>query len=370
MLNRTIFAALLAVLALAASAGSAFAAGHSGAVVFSKVTIKAGTEGKAASEGKPATEAKPATEEGGLFAVRDGHLNQLTTDPTDSQPAFSPDGTSIAFVRDGDIFSVRADGSGQRQLTNGADLDSAPLVSPNGKVVVFERRSAAGAPADLYTVGVFGGGQRALTSTPDDEHQAAFSADGRSIVFVRSTAETGGGASDDLFSIKPSGAGLTRLTRTARFDEFKPRFFAGGILYSRGESGEGPSAYADVYTMRSNGTKVHSLVAGAGSAYVEDVAPNGKTVLFRRDRGLWVKPTGAGRARKLTELPDGSTTNAVFSSDGLQVAAFIAAGTEESLSSINVASGSSSDLAEGIDFSEGESGTTIGPVISWQPVRH
>ena len=27
---------------------------------------------------------------GGLFAVRDGHLNQLTEDPTDTEPAFSP----------------------------------------------------------------------------------------------------------------------------------------------------------------------------------------------------------------------------------------------------------------------------------------
>ena len=364
MLNRTIFASLLALAAFALPAGSALAAGHSGAVVFSKVTVKAGSEGKGGSE------KTPATEEGGLFAVRDGRLNQLTTEPSDTEPAFSPDGTNIAFVRDGDIFSVRADGSGQRQLTSGPALDSAPLVSPNGKIVVFERRSAAGAPADLYTAGTFGGGQGALTSTPDDEHGAAFSADGRSIVFVRSTAETGGGTSDDLYSIRPGGGGLARLTHTARFDEFKPRFFAGGILYSRGESGEGPSAYADVYTMRANGTKVGPLVAGSGSAYVEDVAPNGKTVLFRRDRGLWVKSTGHGRARKLTELPDGSTTNAVFSSDGVQVAAFIAHEEEESLSSIDVSTGRSHDLAEGFDFSAGESGTTIGPVISWQPVRH
>jgi Tol biopolymer transport system component len=357
MLNRTLFTTLLALVAFAVPASGAAAAGHSGAVVFSKVTIKDGGEGKA------------GIEEGGLFAVRDGRLNQLTTDPSDSQPAFSPDGTSIAFVRDGDIYSVRADGSGQRQLTNGAELDTAPVVAPNGKFVVFERRAGKGAPADLYTVGTFGGGLRALTGTAEDDHDASFSADGRSLVFVRSTAETGAGTADDLYSIRANGGRPVRLTRTARFDEFEPRYFAGGILYSRGESTEGPSAYADIYRMRSNGIKVHTLVAGAGSAYVEDVTPNGKTVLFRRDRGLWVKPTGRGRARKLTELPDGSTTNAVFSSDGLKVAAFVAAEGRESLSSIDVASGRRTDLAEGLDFSGGESGTTIGPVISWQPVR-
>ena len=53
--------------------------------------------------------------EGGLYAVTDGHLNQLTEDPTDTEPAFSPDGRGIAFVRGGDIYAVRADGSGQRR---------------------------------------------------------------------------------------------------------------------------------------------------------------------------------------------------------------------------------------------------------------
>ena len=142
---------------------------------------------------------------------------------------------------------------------------------------------------------------------------------------MRSVAETGGGTADDLYSVRPSGAALARLTRTGRIDEFDPRYFAGGILFSRGESGEEASAYADIYTMRRNGRKARSLVAGAGSAYVEDVTPDGHLLLFRRDQGLWVKRIGPGKARKLSDLPDGSQTNAVFSSDGAQVAAFIEA---------------------------------------------
>ena len=62
---------------------------------------------------------KVTTTEGGLFAVKDGHLNQLTEDPTDTEPSFSPDGRAIVFSRGGDIFSVRADGSGLRRLTSG-----------------------------------------------------------------------------------------------------------------------------------------------------------------------------------------------------------------------------------------------------------
>jgi dipeptidyl aminopeptidase/acylaminoacyl peptidase len=347
MRTRTILTSLLALICLAIPAAASAAPG---AVVFSKAaTVEKGVV------------------KGGLFAVRDGRLNQLTEDPGDTEPAFSPDGRTIAYARGGDLFSVRPDGSGQRQLTSGAEIDSAPVVSPNGQYVVFERRSSEGVPADLYTVGIFGGGLRHLTSGVEDDSEAAFSPDGKALVFVRgTTVGSGGGVNEDLYSIRPNGSGLARLTTTGAIDEFAPRYFAGGILFSRGESEEGPAAYADVYTMRRDGARVKAQVAGVGSAYVEDVTPDGRTLLFRRDQGLWAKRIGPGKARKLSDLPDGSVTNSVFSSDGRRVAAFVAVEGEESLVSINVANGRQSELAAGFDASEGE-GTTLGPVIAWQP---
>jgi Tol biopolymer transport system component len=348
MRHRSLLISALALLSLAIPA-AASAAPSTGAVVFSKSST---VEGVA---------------KGGLFAVRSGHLNQLTENPADTEPAFSPDGRTIAFVRAGDIYSVRPDGSGQRQLTSGATLDSAPIVSPDGKSVVFERRASEGAPADLVSVRALGGGLHALTSGSTDDHGADFSPDGRTIVFVRDSGSPVN-TKEDLYSILPSGARLVRLTRTEGIDEFKPRYFAGGILFSRGESSEGPAEYADVYTMRRNGTKVKPLVAGVGSAYVEDVTADGHTLLFRRDQGLWSKRIGPGKARKLAQLPDGSKTNGVFSSDGRRVAAFVAAEEKQSLVAIDVSSRRQTQLAEGFEASE-KDGTVIGPVIAWQPVR-
>jgi dipeptidyl aminopeptidase/acylaminoacyl peptidase len=345
MRNRSLLISAIALLALAFSASAALAA-NPRAVVYSKATT---IEGVA---------------KGGLFAVKAGHLNQLTEDPTDTEPVFSPDGRTVAFIRGGDVYSIRPDGSGLRHLTSGASLDSAPLVSPDGKRAVFERRAAAGEAADLYAVRVLGGGLRALTSGADDDHGADFSPDGRAIVFVRDSVD-GPNTKEDIYSMRASGARLARLTQTG-VDEFKPRWFAGGILYSRGESTEGPAAYADVYTMRRNGTRVRSLVAGVGSAYVEDVSPDGRTLLFRRDQGLWSKRIGPGRARKLAQLPDGSQTNGVFSSDGRKVAAFVAVEEQQSLVAIDVKTRRQTQLAEGFEASE-KDGTAIGPVIAWQP---
>ncbi|HET7121462.1 MAG TPA: hypothetical protein VFI17_09485 [Solirubrobacterales bacterium] len=338
---------LFALLAFAAFVVPAAASAAGSAVVFSKSST---VEGKA---------------KGGLFAVKSGHLNQLTEDPTDSEPNFSPDGRTIAFVRGGDVYSIRPDGSGQRQLTSGPEVDSLPKIAPSGRFVVFERRGALGGPSTLYTVGVSGGGLHALTSGGDNR-EATFSPDGKAIVFVRATP-TGSSSNDDLYSVRPNGSGLTRLTRTGGVDEFAPRFFAGGVIYSRGESTPGPAAYADIYTMRRDGSKAKSQVAGVGSAYVEDVSADGRMLIFRRDQGLWAKKIGPTKARKLSQLPDGSRTSAVFSSDGKRVAAFVAVEDQQQLVAINVATRDVTDLAEGYDYEEGE-GTAIGPVIDWQPV--
>ena len=348
----TVFIALLA-LAIPASASAA-----GGAIVFSKTTED---HRKYEEEGKVLP---PKGPEGGLFAVKDHHLNQLTENPGDSEPSFSADGHTIAFVRDGDVFAMRADGSGQKQLTSGAELDSRPIVSPNGRIVLFQRQTADGAPRDLFTVSVNGGGAHPIAPSASDEHEASFSPDGRTIAFVRTNAT----ANDDVYSVRPSGGKLRRLTRTAGIDEFAPSVLNTTIVFSRGENSEGPSAYADVYRMDLTGKHVKKVIAGAGSAYVEDITANGRTILFRRDQGLWVKQLG-GKGRKLSDLPDNAKVNSVFSSDGKQVATFTEDNEEQSLSVIDVATGRSS-YAEVVGYSSGEVMTTIGPIVAWQPVPH
>jgi dipeptidyl aminopeptidase/acylaminoacyl peptidase len=352
----TVFFALLALVVPAAASAS------SGAIVFSKVTED---HRSFESEGKVLP---PKAPEGGLFAVKDRHLNQLTDNPADSEPSFSADGHTIAFVREGDIYAMRADGSGQRQLTAGKEVDSRPLVSPNGRYVLFERAATEGAPRDLLTVRVNGGTAHALAPSPADEHEASFSPDGCTIAFVRTTESPLGGTADDLYTVRPAGIKLRRLTHTPTIDEFAPRDLDETIVYSRGESGEGPSAYADIYSMDEKGGHVRKLIAGAGSAYVEDATEGGKTILFRRDQGLWAKKIG-GKGRKLADLPDNSQTNSVLSSDGKQAATFTATEDQQSLTVIDVATGRRG-YTEVVGSTGGEVTTTIGPVVAWQPVPH
>jgi polyisoprenoid-binding protein YceI len=74
-----------------------------------------------------------------VYVIRpDGSgLRQLTSDATyEYEPAWSPDGTRIAFVRDGDVWSMDADGRHQQRLTTGLPADS-PTWSPDGRHLAF-----------------------------------------------------------------------------------------------------------------------------------------------------------------------------------------------------------------------------------------
>ena len=135
MLNTSHTPHFIRFLALALAAVAALlvpsvasAASSGGAVVFSRVVTKTVTETVKDAEGKPVKDAEgkeetkvKTTVEGGLVAVKDGHQNQLTEDPTDTEPSFSPDSRAIVFSRAGDVFSVRADGSGLRRVTSGPE---------------------------------------------------------------------------------------------------------------------------------------------------------------------------------------------------------------------------------------------------------
>ena len=80
----------------------------------------------------------------------DGSELTRLTSGADIEPAWSPDGTQIAFTRfygatQGEIFVMNADGSNQRRLTANAN-DRNPTWSPDGTKIAFSSffRTATG----------------------------------------------------------------------------------------------------------------------------------------------------------------------------------------------------------------------------------
>jgi Tol biopolymer transport system component len=129
-----------------------------------------------------------------VYSVEPGGsgLRNLTGDrPSDQfSPAWSADGRRIAYVEaDGaaivgdELWTMRADGSRKRRLTQNGTADEQPAWSPDGRWIVFSRQAADG-EFDLAMIRSGGGRARLLTRTPDlDERFPAWSPDGRSIAF-------------------------------------------------------------------------------------------------------------------------------------------------------------------------------------------
>jgi hypothetical protein len=91
-------------------------------------------------------------------------IQELTSNDTDTAPAFSPNAKQIAFMsrRDGNwnIYVVNSDGKGMVQLTEDPAEDGLPAWSPDGKVIAFV--SNRGGPWAVWAVTPSGGGQRQL----------------------------------------------------------------------------------------------------------------------------------------------------------------------------------------------------------------
>ena len=94
--------------------------------------------------------------------------------------SISPDGKSIAFSYQGDIFVVSSQGGQARQLTSNPAYDSTPMWTPDGSGIVFS--SYREGSRDLYLTPVEGGTPKRLTTLPGNETLLAVLDDG-SVLF-------------------------------------------------------------------------------------------------------------------------------------------------------------------------------------------
>ena len=127
---------------------------------------------------------------------------------------WSPDGQRVVY-RDGvggsdDIWTVRADGTGARNLTRSPAADFSPAWSPSGRWIAFA--SDREGELRIFVMRPDGSGLRRVTDVWGE--YPAWSPDGRRLVFASHAGGTGpNGEQDyDLFVVNTDGSGLRHLT--------------------------------------------------------------------------------------------------------------------------------------------------------------
>ena len=112
------------------------------------------------------------------------------------QPAWSPDGRTIAFFayRDGgyDLWAVNPDGTNQRKLTSGAYDDREPVWSHDGRRIAFssDRGDPLGSNYNIWTLDVESGALVQLTTHPAEDSMPSWSGNDADIAFA-STRDAG-----------------------------------------------------------------------------------------------------------------------------------------------------------------------------------
>src|SRR5438876_843165 len=175
-----------------------------------------------------------------LYAVERSNLAQLTKLTPDttsaSDPAFSPDGSRIAFVsqRDGnaEIYVMNADGTGATRLTNDPQPDGRPGFTPDGQSVVFHSARPAG-KQQIWVVNVDGTGLTQLTR--DSVNSApSVSPDGQTIAYVSQRNKDA-----DIWLMARDGSNQRQFTRSPQQRESDPHFLRDGTLAYLVERREG-----------------------------------------------------------------------------------------------------------------------------------
>ncbi len=171
----------------------------------------------------------------------------------DREPAWSPDGSRIAFEsgRNGDdeIFVMNADGSGAVNISDSPDSDeSSPNWSPDGSQIVFT--SDRDANLEIYIMNADGSGQTNLTDDPDVDWNGSWSPDGTRIAF-----QTDRVGNYDIFLMDADGSNPVNITTNAALD-LNPAWSPDGerIAFSSNRNGD-----TEVFAVNPDGSGVTNL---------------------------------------------------------------------------------------------------------------
>jgi tricorn protease len=213
-----------------------------------------------------------------------GAAQRLTSGPgVETNPVFSPDGSSIAFTGeyDGnvDVFVVPAEGGEPRRLTWHPSPDIVLGWTPEGKEILFTSgRTAYSRFSELFTVGVEGEFPKRLPLPMG--YEGSFSPDGKHIAYVplrrafSAWKRYRGGLATPIWIADLSDSSIDKIPRTDSND-FEPMWIGDKVYFLSDREGPVTLFSYDVKTkkvsraLENDGLDLKSASAGPGAIVYE-----------------------------------------------------------------------------------------------------
>jgi TolB protein len=287
-------------------AGVAIAAAMMATLVFPDA-VKAAFPGR---DGLIAFTRGGGSEPGQIYLVRpDGHgLRQLTHRRHGAgAAAWSPDGRRIAFGARGrgslHVYIKRL-GGGVRRITHGDDLFAQPTWSPDGRLIAAVRGHWVGNERLHYRhslVVMRANGRRMRTVYPGNElsiSSPVWSPDGRSIAFVHT--DIGAAGADPNIYVLPAAGGAARLISDIG-SQTDPDWSPDGSLIAYSWARDlGADAIGVIRPDRTGEARLvdDPTVSEGWPAW----APSGTRLAFSRFGQLWTVAADGTGARRLTDV--------------------------------------------------------------------
>jgi Tol biopolymer transport system component len=223
---------------------------------------------------------------------------------------------------DPDVFAIESAGGNPVNLTENSGLaDLQPAWSPDGRRIAYVRRIGEGGRLDLFAMTSEGKGRTRLTNTPAPERDPAWSPDGTRIAYA---ARTGGAGPFRIFVARPDGTGRTRLTTQAKGDaDRSPAWSPDGTRIAFVSDRDG--GFPEIYTMNADGTGVNRLTANVFVDGNPSWSPDGTRILVERcctkgQSDIVAIDVATHAEINLTNSPSFMDFDPVWSPDGSRIA--------------------------------------------------